>query len=139
MSDDSLQAATPSFFMRIRSHTIVRFAGVGVISTICDLTVLKVLYPYVWDNVYGATAIAFLCGLTVGFLLNGRYVFKQDHTLSRYLKYGLVSLGGLILTELIIHALHVDLHIMTAFKAKLVAVALVFFWNYGWSKVWAFK
>lgn len=110
----------------------------GVVSTTCDILVLKLLLSLHVD-IYVATALGFLCGLTVGFLLNGRYVFKQERTGRRYLKYGLISVGGLLLTELIIHLLHVDFSLMGALAAKLVAVGIVFFWNYGWSKRWAFK
>ncbi|CAN5120170.1 hypothetical protein BH11PAT4_BH11PAT4_0250 [soil metagenome] len=124
--------------MNILKRSIVRFAGVGVVSTLSDLTLFKIL-TVLGVNVYLATAIGFLLGLSVGFIMNGRFVFKTEHTTARYVKYGLISLGGLILTEIIIHLLHVDLANLTAFRAKLVAVAVVFFWNYGWSKFWAFK
>lgn len=119
-------------------RSIVKFAGVGVVSTTSDLILLKVLL-LLHVNVYVATALGFLLGLTVGFFMNGRFVFKTERTPSRYTKYALISIGGLLLTELIIHLLHIDFELTTAFKAKLVAVAVVFFWNYGWSRFWAFK
>ena len=54
----------------------------------------------------------------------------------RYGKYLIVSLGGFIITELLVNYLHNGIGVN---KAKLVAVVVVFFWNYGLSKVWAFK
>lgn len=119
-------------------RSIVKFAGVGVVSTFSDLTLLKVLL-LLHVNVYLATALGFLLGLTIGYFMNGRFVFKTERTTARYAKYALISIGGLLLTELIIHLLHIDFAVTTAFKAKLVAVAVVFFWNYGWSRFWAFK
>jgi putative flippase GtrA len=122
----------------ILKRSIVRFAGVGVVSTLSDLTLFKIL-TVLGVNVYLTTTLGFLLGLSVGFIMNGRFVFKTERTSARYLKYGLISLGGLMLTQIIVHLLHVDFVLLTAFKAKLVAVGIVFFWNYGWSRFWAFK
>jgi putative flippase GtrA len=123
---------------KLLQRSIVKFAGVGVVSTTSDLTLLKILL-LLHVNVYLATALGFLLGLSVGFLMNGKYVFGTERTPARYAKYGLISLGGLLLTEIIIHLLHVDFEVTTAFRAKLVAVGVVFFWNYTWSRFWAFK
>jgi putative flippase GtrA len=122
-----------------KQSSFIQFGLVGLVSTAIDTGILELLYPRVLDNVYLATALGFFAGLTVGFLLNSQYVFQKDRTLNRYVKYGLISLGGLLLTELIVHILYVDLAVTTPLKAKLVAVVLVFFWNYTWSKLWAFK
>lgn len=119
-------------------QSMVRFAGVGLVSTTADILVLNALYPAV-TTVYVATALGFLTGLTVGFLLNGRYVFQVDRTGTRYLKYGLISLLGLFYTEVIIHFLYKEWALTTALGAKLVAVFAVFFWNYFTSKRWAFR
>ncbi len=128
----------PASLQWVFERSIVKFAGVGVVSTLSDLALFKILVV-IGVNVYVATALGFLLGLSIGFAMNGRFVFKTEHTTSRYVKYALISLGGLAITELIIHLFHVDLFQLTAFQAKLIAVAVVFFWNYGWSKFWAFK
>lgn len=124
---------------RALQHSMVRFAGVGAVSTTADILVYRGLYPLLISNVYVATALGFVTGLTIGFFLNGRYVFKQDRTTRRYLKYGLISVGGLLITEFIIHLFYKDWELMGPLGAKLLAVAIVFFWNYTWSKFWAFK
>ena len=139
MLSDPQEISPSSFFITLRNHTAVRFAGVGVVSTACDIATLKVLFPHIIANITLATALAFLVGLTVGFVMNGQFVFKQERTVARYAKYGIISLGALILTEIIVHLLFVTWTLMGALSAKLVAVVLVFFWNYTWSKLWAFK
>lgn len=116
---------------------MVRFAMVGLVSTSVDILVLKLL-----SNRIALTtdiAMAFLSGLTVGYFLNSKYVFAKDKSASRYTRYLLVSLGGLCITEGIIHFLLQVGATSSEVTAKLFAVAVVFFWNYGWSKVWAFK
>lgn len=126
-----------SFFNFLRGRSIVGFAMVGITSTILDVGTLNIL---VWlgANIYLATAIGFGIGATNGYILNSLFVFKQDRSGARFGKYVFVSLIGLLLTELIIHAIHVRSD-MSVNLAKLIAVGIVFFWNYGWSKIWTFK
>ena len=119
-------------------HSIVRFASVGVVSTILDLTF------YVGSLALGlpielAATLGFLAGLTNGYLLNSKHVFQTNRHATNYGKYFAVSFGGLLITLAIIQIVHVHLRLMGAFEAKLLAVAIVFFWNYGLSKAWAFK
>jgi putative flippase GtrA len=122
----------------LSQRSIVRFAGVGAISTTADILLLHALYPAVL-SIYWATAVGFLAGLTIGFLLNGRFVFGVDRTARRYIKYGLASFAGLMLTEFIIHILYQELGLTGPLGAKLVAVGVVFFWNYSLSRFWAFR
>jgi putative flippase GtrA len=130
------------FFMPVigwlYQRSITRFAAVGVLSTTADILALRTLYP-AFMSIYSATAVGFLLGLTIGFLLNGRYVFGVDRTPKRYMKYGLTSFAGLLLTEVIIHVLYVELEVTGPMMAKLVAVGAVFFWNYSWSRSWVFR
>lgn len=120
----------------LSDRPIVRFAAVGVLSTLIDIAVLNLLLR-AGVHVYLAGALGFAAGFTNGYVLNSRYVFAHASRNS-YIRYLLVSLGGLIITELILDFLHLQLGVgVTA--AKLVAVGLVFFWNYGLSKVWVFK
>lgn len=120
------------------AHPLIRFAGVGALNTILDILVLKAL-TLAGMAVWIATAIGYICGWTNGFFMSSRYVFKTKASGARYAKYGLVSFGGLLLTELIINILHVRVFHIELLLAKLIAVAVVFFWNYTLSKVWAFS
>lgn len=133
-----METTSSSWLEKIHSHPAVRFAVVGAISTVWDVLVYTLLLK-AGVNIYLATALGFLVGLTNGYLMNSRFVFAQERSAARYGKYAVVSGIGLLLTELIIHLLHVDWAHLSALKAKLVAVVLVFFWNYGMSKLWAFK
>ena len=126
-----------SFFNDLMRHSLIRFGMVGAVSTFFDLVVLKLLLM-AGVNVYLATAIGFLVGLTNGYFMNTKLVFKQNRDIGRYAKYFLISLGGLLITEQIIHYLHVR-EGLEVLPSKLVAVVIVFFWNYILSKLWAFK
>jgi putative flippase GtrA len=120
------------------SSSIIRFGLVGVVSTAIDITLLNILRRS-GAKVWLATGIGFLTGTVTGYLLNSLFVFQQSYTAIRYEKYFLVSIGGLILTEAIMHTLHVRFKVCTLNQAKLVAVCIVFFWNYTLSRTWAFQ
>lgn len=123
-------------YKTLANRSIIRFAAVGLTSTIIDILLLN-LFGLVL-NVYIATGIGFVAGATNGYILNSMFVFKKEKSTNRFTKYFLISLSGLALTEVIIHYVHVDFGLRLN-AAKLVAVGIVFFWNYGWSKFWAFK
>jgi putative flippase GtrA len=128
----------------IRKRSVFRFAAVGLISTIADIIVLNVLFrgfnlvDYQPVGGYIATTAGFLSGLTVGFFLNTGYVFKVSRTTTNYVQYFVTSGFGLLITLGIIHYLY-DLQGWRINFAKLVAVGVVFVWNYSWSRFWIFK
>lgn len=119
------------------SERLIQFATVGALSTVIDVAVLN-LAEYAGLNDYLSTALGFMAGLTNGYLLNSRFVFRHGRTSGNALKYAVVNGIGLGLTELIVFILHgrLGLHLN---PAKLMAVAVVFFWNYGMSRAWAFR
>ena len=128
----------PALIRTATAHPFIRFAGVGALNTVLDVAVLKLL-TLAGVAVWLATAVGYACGWTNGFFLSSRYVFRTEASGRRYAKYALVSLGGLVLTELIIDFLHVRVFHIELLVAKLAAVVVVFFWNYTLSKLWAFS
>lgn len=121
---------------RISESRLIRFGVVGAVSTALDLAVYNLLLK-LGVSVYIAGAVGFFAGFTNGYFFNSRYVFANA-SLDRYIKYLLVSLGGLLLTEFILWLLHGQLHFGTM-VAKLGAIAIVFCWNYLLSSRWAFR
>jgi len=73
-----------------------------------------------------------------GYLLNSRFVFARDRSWVRYAKYFTVAIGGLLLTELIIYIVHGQLGV-GELLSKLIAVGLVFCWNYPMNRYWTFR
>ena len=123
---------------QIKERPLYAFALVGVLSTTIDLLLFKgLLFLGVWT--WLATALGFISGLINGYLLNSAFVFQVNRTVIQSLKYSIVSLGGLLITEGIVLGLSGHSHVLSPFEAKLVAVGIVFFWNYVLSRRWAFK
>ena len=122
---------------KICQSSLIRFGVVGLISTLIDIFVLN-LANHFGASTWISTGIGFIAGATNGYFLNSKFVFAKDKSYARYTKYLIISLGGLLLTELIVTTLH-DLYSLNLNLGKLVAVMIVFFWNYLGSKIWAFK
>lgn len=127
-------------FKKVASRSsLFAFAVVGVISTVIDIAVLNFFANLVHTEYHIATALGFLAGLVNGFYLNSSLVFATKRSVQKSIKYTVTSLGGLLLTEIIITIVHEHLGVTSLTEAKLVAAFIVLFWNYGLSKVWAFK
>lgn len=118
-----------------------RFAVVGLISTIIDIAALNIAYRLLHANLYLATFIGFLLGSINGYLLNNAWTYqrlrKRAHTFG-LVKYTVIGLIGLGLTELIIDWLAVRSGVNYNLS-KLVAVAVVFFWNFFGNRWWTFQ
>ena len=121
-----------------RKRPIFGFAGVGLISTVLDVLFLK-LGLAIHAPLWLATAIGFLVGLMNGYILNSAFVFQKARTGASSIKYALISIGGLGITEVIVQLLTIWHPVLGALQAKLVAVVVVFFWNYILSRLWAFR
>ena len=146
------------FAKRALEHDFVRYAFVGLASTVLDVLILKILSSigvYLWLSV----ALGFTAGTINGYFLNSRWTFRYKTAGQEGLKFGqftVVSLIGLVLTELIVLAyVRFGAHYLTmqsitvlldshkwltpTFIGKGIAVVVVFFWNYFANKHWTFR
>jgi len=131
---------------KIINSKIIRFALVGLLSTIFDMCLLKI--GLLFDlPLYLAVALGFAGGVTNGYFLNSRWTFRfntNGHEPLKFSQFFLVSIVGLGLTELIVAGYvkyfgNLDAVLSSAMTGKIIAVMLVFFWNYYANKHWTFK
>lgn len=116
-----------------------KFAVVGAISTILDITFLNLAH-FLGASVPWATFIGYLVGTINGYYLNNRWTYQHlggQFKWAALSKYALISAVGLGLTELIVNYLHFLSWNLNA--AKIVAVVLVFFWNFMANRFWTFR
>ncbi len=115
-----------------------RYIFVGGIATVVDWTVLELLFVLHHDGLYFSTAIGFLCGLTVNFLLSKFFVFKgtpsNKHVAWDVFVYIATGVVGLGFTELIMWLVSEHWHTHHIF-AKAIATVLVLLWNFGSKKL----
>ena len=129
---------------------IITYIAVGGVSTVIDIGLLKVATIIGWPY-WIALALGFSAGTVNGYFMNSRWTFRYKTKGQEGLKFGqfaVVSLIGLGLTELIgngyVHYIAKELTfggytIGTKMVGKLVAVVLVFVWNYLANKFWTFR
>lgn len=86
-----------------------------------------------------ANACAFIISLTWGFIWNKNWSFKNKDTnrAKQYLKYFLVSMGGLAIIQAILYSL-VTFGIYDLY-AKVAGGLIAWAWNFSINKYWTFK
>jgi len=141
----------------------VKFCLVGATSTVVDFGVWLFLMQVVgFADVFGslvvgrnvAQTISFLLAVSNGFIWNNRWTFKDPEREGHHRRFGqfvLTNVIGLMLNMSILNlvAHHVPPEVLTllphglkdpaGFVGKLVATAVVVFWNFTASKYWTFK
>jgi len=87
-----------------------------------------------------AATFSFTLGLIVNYLLSVRWVFAQRSRSRRFeiITFFAIGLVGLGLTDFIIWALAIRMN-QDELIAKLIATAIVFFWNFGARKIILFR
>jgi putative flippase GtrA len=132
------------FINKIFKIEIIRYGMVGVLSTALDYLFLNLSHTLMGganQTLGWATAIGFCVGLVNGYYFNSRWTFKYNTKGQEGKKFGqfaIISLVGLALTEIIVlyfaNNVGHDKNI-----AKLIAVIIVFFWNFFGNKMWTFQ
>ena len=120
---------------------LFRYAFVGGLAFVADFGTLALLYHKFGVNEYLATAIAFVMGLIVNFILSKLLVFttgaKVKSTVLEFLSYTVIGIIGLGLTEAIIWLGTVPLH-FPVLVAKVIAAGLVLIWNFAARKIFLY-
>ncbi len=117
----------------------VKFAIVGVFNTATSADVYLIASrPLALDPLV-ANAVAFVVAVTVSFVLNKSWTFRnQERSYRRqYSMFFGVSGVGFLLSEAILFITHklLGVHDVVAFG---IAVVIVMFWNFGANRAWTF-
>lgn len=121
---------------------LMRYGISGFSATVVDFGILTILTELFGEKLLLLwTAIAFISGVVVTYLLSTHWVFNNRRFTSRSAEMSiflLIAVIGLALTELFmwIFASKIDIHYLLA---KLIACMIVFFWNFGAKKYFLFR
>ncbi len=115
----------------------LRFGLVGFSGVFVDLAVFYLLRTQLGLPIARSTILSAEVAVINNFLWNDLWTFrdvskrqpKKSQRLKRFLKFNIVCLAGIILQALLVSLLH-DAFGMNEFAAKLVAIAIVTFWNF---------
>lgn len=118
----------------------IKYALVGSTSTTLDLIVLNLLVIHFHTNIYLAATAGFTIGLINGYYLNRFWTFRYtgDNHATKLAQFALVSAIGLLLNNGLLY-LFIEYLGLYYNYAKLIAIVIIFFWNFLWSKYWTFR
>ncbi|HMO41312.1 MAG TPA: GtrA family protein [Saprospiraceae bacterium] len=109
----------------------MKFAMASGLATAVDYGVYIGLVHYFFSPVV-SNIISYSCGMVINFLLQKRFIFSLQRTVSQAFALSmLVSLGGLLLSTAIIYLLNrITMLTNYQFIIKLIATGIVFFYNF---------
>lgn len=122
---------------------VVKFAIVGFFNTLLDFSIYFGLTRF-WEfwrtNYLWANFISFSIAATSSYILNKTWTFrdKERKIHIQYFKFILVSAIGLLINETVLYILVTHL-VIYDLLAKICAVGIAMFWNFGANKFWTFK
>lgn len=129
---------TNSVTLYTYTHTkLFRFVIVGATGTIWNLGLMYFLTDVVGFHYILSYVIAFSVALTNNYLLNSRWTFQQNPTVSGWLKYGFISLFTLGANEILLYILTGKLGLWYMASA-MIGILTAFVINYFLSRkiVW---
>lgn len=125
--------------MKKPSRQFVLYSAIGLSGVTLDVLLFMVLFNLFHLNEELATFISISAAITNNFLLNTHLNFKvKDKLWSRYARFYLVGLTGILLTDLLFFIFVDNLHI-SANTIKIASLAPVLLLQYSLNKRWSFK
>ncbi len=125
----------------------LKFATVGAIGMVIDLAVLNVLHKVFGLPLLAANSISFTLAVLSNFTWNRLWTFPESrqrplHT--QLVKFAIVNMIGLAINNLVLWAAHLVTQRFVADPfdynlAKIIAIGVVLFWNYGANRLWTYK
>ena len=123
-----------ALFFKFLKFGLVGFSGLLLDFGITYLTKEKLRW-----NKYLANSLGFAVACTNNYLLNRLWTFQSvdPGIVVQFSKFLLISLGGLILNNLILYLL-TEKAKFNFYMAKFCAIVLVFFWNFFFNYLFTF-
>ena len=130
---------------------IIKFGLVGLVGTAIDFTVLNLLiFGAGWSNPLGqlyASIASTGAGMVSNFTWNRLWTFRvrSGNKGWQFLQYGAVSAAGLMFNSAIFYVTSQYLfgpllpETWAIQLAKVTAIGLVMFWNFGMNRLWTFR
>lgn len=125
----------------------IKFATVGIIGMVVDLIVLNLLHGIVGWSLLVANTISFSTAVINNFTWNRLWTFPEsrERPLRTQLpQFSLVNIIGMAINNVVLLSLFnlIQAYIPDPWDynlAKVLAIGVVFFWNYGVNRLWTYK
>ena len=128
--------------MRIKDNllSVIRFGITGASGMLIDFFLTWLFKDQFHINKFLANGIGFSAAVTSNYLINRAWTFKSTEARmgKQFAGFILVSLIGLLLNTFFIYLFN-NLLLIPFYVSKVMAIGLVFFWNYGANFLIVFK
>ncbi len=128
--------------MRFRAELtrLMRFGGASLFGTAAHYGVLVVLVEAARFSPVPSSALGFVVGALVNYVLSRRWAFAEHrgaHTVA-VAKFLLVAASGWVLNGALMY-LGVEIAAVPYLIAQIVTTGLLFFWHYALNRLWTFR
>lgn len=124
-----------------------KFATVGALGMVVDLTVLNIMHKVFGLPLLVANTISFTTAVLSNFTWNRLWTFpesRQRPLIPQLAQFALVNVIGLAINNLVLWVVY---NLVKSFVpdpldynlAKITAIGIVLFWNYGINRLWTYK
>jgi len=124
-----------------------KFAAVGALGMVVDLTILNIMHKVVGLPLLAANTISFTTAVLSNFTWNRLWTFpesRQRPLLPQLAQFALVNVIGLAINNLVLWGVY---NLIKSFVpdpldynlAKITAIGIVLFWNYGVNRLWTYR
>ena len=125
----------------------LKFATVGAIGMVVDLTVLNVMVKAVGLHLLTANSISFTVAVISNFTWNRLWTFPESRSRpvhTQLAQFALVNIIGLGINNLVLWLVFqlTQQFVPDPFDynlAKITAIGVVLFWNYGVNRLWTYR
>ncbi len=135
---------------RFRTRELVRFvkfALVGALGMVVDLSVLNILHGLVGLHLLVANSISFSSAVVSNFTWNRLWTFPETRhrpVHKQLVQFAIVSVIGLGINNFILWQVYRTIRPFVGSPwnynlAKIFAIGVVLFWNFGVNRVWTFR
>ncbi|PSR54417.1 glycosyl transferase family 2 [Adhaeribacter arboris] len=125
----------PALIIKFLKFGIVGFSGL-----VLDFSFTYLVKEKLRWNKYLANSLGFTIACVSNYFLNRIWTFRSaDPSIAlQFSKFLLISLGGLILNNLIVYLLSEKAQ-LNFYVAKLCAIILILFWNFSFNYLYTFN
>lgn len=118
----------------------IKFMGIGLLNTFVDGGILFALVTFADLDKIIARIISSTTALISSYILNRIWTFKSKNraVAAQFVSFAIINGLGLAWNNLLYGLMVNKMHIYYLL-AMIIATAIVFMWNFGLSKIWAFK
>jgi len=121
-----------SFLFSDRVQKFIKFGITGISGMVIDFFLTWVFKDVIHLNQFLANAIGFSAAVTSNYIINRQWTFrdKQTKAVPQFAAFLAVSLIGLLLNSSVIFLFNTLLNV-NFYISKVLAVFIVFFWNFS--------